>query len=148
MSLVAEVGRISLSLGRGRKHPIKITFVPLVDCFIILLIFFMLQSSFIVPHGIDLNSSKKEDNKPVGVTTAESTLVYIELHKDGEVWLDGEKISLSQLARRLPQVQGDGKPVVIGSDPGVRLQRAVDVIDVVNTRGYYKVSLREAQQFK
>ncbi len=145
---MADVGRISLSLGRGRKHPIKITFVPLVDCFIILLIFFMLQSSFIVPHGIDLNSSKKEENKPVGVTTAESTLVYIELHKNGDVWLDGEKITISQLGQQLPLVRGAGKPVVIGSDPGVRLQRAVDVIDVLNTRGYYKVSLREAQQFK
>lgn len=146
---MSEVGRISLTLGRRKKHPIKITFVPLVDCFIILLIFFMLQSSFIVPHGIELNSSKKEENKkPVGTTTSESTLVYIELHKGGEVWLDGEKTSLGELGRKLPKVSGDAKPVVIASDPGVRLQRAVDVIDVVNGRGYFKVSLREAQQFK
>lgn len=145
---MSEVGRISLSLGRRRKHPIKITFVPLVDCFIILLIFFMLQSSFVVPHGIELNSSKKEENKPVGTTTAESTLVYIELHKDGEVWLDGEKIALGELAQALPRIQGEGKPVVLASDPGVSLQRAVDVIDVLNARGYFKVSLREAQQFK
>jgi biopolymer transport protein ExbD len=145
---VAEVGRITLSLGRQRKHPIKITFVPLVDCFIILLIFFMLQSSFVVPHGIALSSSKKEENKPVGSTTAESTLVYVELHKNGEVWLDGQKIALDELAARLPRVNGEGKPVVIATDPGVLLQRAVDVIDVANSRGYFKVSLREAQQFK
>lgn len=145
---MSEIGRISLSLGRRRKHPIKITFVPLVDCFIILLIFFMLQSSFVVPHGIELNSSKKEENKPVGTTTAESTLVYIELHKNGEVWLDGEEIALGELAQALPRIQGEGKPVVLASDPGVSLQRAVDVIDVLNARGYFKVSLREAQQFK
>lgn len=145
---MSELGRISLSPGRRRKHPIKITFVPLVDCFIILLIFFMLQSSFVIPHGIELNSSKKEETKPVGTTTAESTLVYIELHRDGEVWLDGQKVSLGQLGQNLPRVRGDAKAVVIASDPGVRLQRAVDVIDVVNARGYFKVSLREAQQFK
>lgn len=145
---MAEVARISLSLGRRRKHPIKITFVPLVDCFIILLIFFMLQSSFVVPHGIALNSSRKEENKPVGATASESTLVYVELHEDGEVWLDGEKIALTDLAARLPRARGEAKPVVIATDPGVLLQRAVDVIDIANSRGYFKVSLREAQQFK
>jgi len=146
---VSEPDRISLTLGRRKKHPIKITFVPLVDCFIILLIFFMLQSSFVVPHGIELNSSKKDESKKqLGSTTSESTLIYIELHKDGGVWLDGEKTNLASLDRQIPQAKGEGKPVIIASDAGVRLQRAVDVIDVVNNRGYFKVSLREAQQFK
>ncbi|MGD9604087.1 MAG: ExbD/TolR family protein [Gammaproteobacteria bacterium] len=136
-------------MGRRKKHPIKITFVPLVDCFIILLIFFMLQSSFVVPHGIELASSKKEDNdKQVGTTTAESTLVFIELHKDGTVWLDGEQVRLAELGAKLPRIRGDAKPVIVASDPGVKLQRAVDVIDVANAHGYTKISLREAQQFK
>jgi biopolymer transport protein ExbD len=135
-------------MGGRRKHPIKITFVPLVDCFIILLIFFMLQSSFVVPHGVELSNSKKEDNKPVGNTTEESTLIYVELHKDGTFWLDGEKMPFKDFSERLPRASGSGKPMVIASDPGVPLQRAVDVIDVANGRGYTKVSLREAQQFK
>ena len=146
---MSEIGRISLSLGRKKKHPIKITFVPLVDCFIILLIFFMLQSSFVVPHGIELNHSKKDDRKQqLGDTSGESTLVYIELHKNGDVWLDGEKTALAKLSTQLPRGGKNAKPVIIASDPGVKLQRAVDVIDTVNALGYYKVSLREAQQFK
>ena len=142
-----EIQRITLSMGRKKKHPIKITFVPLVDCFIILLIFFMLESSFVIPHGVELNNSKKEENKPVGATSAESTLIYIELHKNGDVWVDGDKIAMAQLPSRLPKAHGDAKPVIIATDPGVKLQRAVDVIDTANARGYFKVSLREAQQF-
>lgn len=146
---MSEVGRISLSLGRKKKHPIKITFVPLVDCFIILLIFFMLQSSFIVPHGIELQHSRKDERKQqLGDTSGESTLVYIELHANGEVWLDGEQTSLEKFRSRLPRAGKDAKPVIIASDPGVKLQRAVDAIDAVNARGYHRVSLREAQQFK
>lgn len=145
---MSEVGRITLSLGRGRKHPIKITFVPLVDCFIILLIFFMLESSFVIPHGVELSNSKKEENKPVGSTTEESTLIFVELHRDGSFWLDGEQLPFGQFEARLPRIRGAPKPVVIASDPGVKLQRAVDVIDVLNARGYTKISLREAQQFK
>mgnify|MGYP001014036629 CR=1 FL=1 len=37
---------------------------------------------------------------------------------------------------------------IVASDPGVPLQRAVDVIDVLNAQGLNKVSLREARQFK
>ena len=90
---VAEVERISLSLGRKRRRSIRITFVPLVDCFIILLIFFMLQSSFVVPHGVDLKGEKKEALQ-AGSTKEESSLIYIELHKDGSLWLDGARESL------------------------------------------------------
>jgi biopolymer transport protein ExbD len=82
---VAELEKISLSLGRRRRRSIRITFVPLVDCFIILLIFFMLQSSFVVPHGLDLHNEKKEQIK-AGSSSAESSILYIELHKDGGPW--------------------------------------------------------------
>ena len=145
---MSDVGRISLSLGRRKKRPIKITFVPLVDCFIILLIFFMLESSFVIPHGVELNQSKKDESKPVGTTSAESTLIFVELHKDGSFWLDGEKLAFSQLGSRLPRISGTAKPVIVASDNGVRLQTAVDAIDVLNAHGYSKISLRETQQFK
>lgn len=142
---MAEVERISLSLGRKRRRSIRITFVPLVDCFIILLIFFMLQSSFVVPHGVDLKSEKKEALQ-AGSTKEESSLIYIELHKDGSLWLDGERREQSDLPRALPR--NSAKPLIVASDPGVPLQRAIDVMDLAAARGLTKVSLREARQFK
>ena len=142
---MAEVERISLSLGRKRRRSIRITFVPLVDCFIILLIFFMLQSSFVVPHGVDLRSEKKEALQ-AGSNKEESSLIYIELHKDGSLWLDGERREQSDLPRALPR--NSPKPLIVASDPGVPLQRAIDVMDIATARGLTKVSLREARQFK
>ena len=142
---MAELQKISLSLGRRRRRAIRITFVPLVDCFIILLIFFMLQSSFVVPHGMDLRNEKKEQLAP-GSSSKESSMVYIELHQDGGLWLDGERRDLADLPRALP-TKSD-KSVIVASDPGVPLQRAVDVIDVLNAQGLTRVSLREARQFK
>jgi biopolymer transport protein ExbD len=142
---VAELERISLTLGRRRRRAIRITFVPLVDCFIILLIFFMLQSSFTVPHGMDLRSEKKEQLK-AGSTSSESSLIYIELHKDGGLWLDGERRDFADLPGALPKKTD--KSVIVASDPGVPLQRAVDVIDVLNAHGLTRVSLREARQFR
>ncbi len=142
---MAELQQISLSLGRRRRRSIRITFVPLVDCFIILLIFFMLQSSFVVPHGMDLKSEKKE-KMAAGATSKESAVIYIELHKDGGLWLDGERRDFSDLPGALP-ARSD-KSIIVASDPGVPLQRAVDVIDVLNAQGLTKVSLREARQFK
>ncbi len=119
--------------------------MPLVDCFIILLIFFMLQSSFVIPHGMDLRNEKKEQLK-AGSSSQESSMVYIELHQDGGLWLDGERRDLADLPRALPRKPD--KSVIVASDPGVPLQRAVDVIDILNAHGLTKVSLREARQFK
>ncbi len=142
---MAEIAHISLGTGTKRRRSIKITFVPLVDCFIILLIFFMLQSSFVVPHGVDLANETKEKIQ-AGTTTGESSVIYIELHRDGSLWVDGERREFGDIGGALPA--NKDKPVILACDPGVELQRAVDVIDVLNARGIHKVSLREAQQFK
>lgn len=144
---MSEVARITLSLGRRRPRPIKMTFVPLVDCFIILLIFFMLQSSFVVPHGVALANEEKETMQ-AGTTSGESPVLYLELHADGSLWLDGERARLPALGQALAERGPQVKPAIVASDPGVPLQRAVDVIDVLNSRGYVKVSLREARQFQ
>lgn len=142
---MAEVQRVSLALGRRRRRSIRITFVPLVDCFIILLIFFMLQSSFSIPHGVDLRNEKKEQLE-AGASSAESSVIYIELHQDGSLWLDGERRDFAGLAGALPR--SVTKPVILASDVGVPLQRAVDVMDVLNAGGFRKISLRVARQFK
>ena len=128
-----------------KPEDIDINDTSLIDVVLLLLIFFMLQSSFVVPHGMDLKSEKKE-KMAAGATSKESAVIYIELHKDGGLWLDGERRDLSDLPGALP-VRSD-KSVIVASDPGVPLQRAVDVIDVLNAQGLTKVSLREARQFK
>jgi biopolymer transport protein ExbD len=99
----------------------------------------------VVPHGLDLHNEKKEQIK-AGSSSAESSILYIELHKDGGLWLDGERRDMADLPQALPKSKD--KPVVVASDPGVPLQRAIDVIDILNAGGFAKVSLREARQFK
>jgi len=38
-------------------------------------------------------------------------------------------------------------PIVVASDPGVRLQRAVNIIDILQRRGLSNIALTEAEQF-
>ncbi len=65
------------------------------------------------------------------------------------MWLDGARHSLATLPSALDTLRlSDFKSAIVAVDPGVPLQRAVDVIDMLGTRGLSNVLLREAKQFK
>lgn len=139
-------------LGSGRtKHrsAAKLSLTPLVDCVFILLIFFMLQSNMLRPNSMALLQSKPEAAPTRHDSSERPTVLYIELQGDQSVWVDGTRHSLASLPSALDTLRlSDFKSAIVAADPGVPLQRAVDVIDQLGARGLSNVLLREARQFK
>jgi biopolymer transport protein ExbD len=76
-------------------------------------------------------------------------VLYVELHADGAVWVDGEQRELAALPRVLAALDiSRYESGIVAVDPGVPLQRAVDVIDRLGASGLDNVLLREARQFE
>lgn len=140
---------IQLGMARRKRSAAKLSLTPLVDCVFILLIFFMLQSNLLEPHSMNLQQTKKEDAPTAVAANDKPTVLYIELHADGSLWLDGERHTSGSLRAALRAVDiGRVKSAIVATDKGVPLQGAVDVIDLLNARGLASVALREARQFK
>jgi biopolymer transport protein ExbD len=140
---------IRLALARRKRSAAKLSLTPLVDCVFILLIFFMLQSNLLQPHSMSLQQTKKEPPPSTVAANDTPTVIYVELQADGSLWLDGARhtpASIRAAVRALDLV--NVKSAIVAADPGVPLQRAVDMIDLFNARGLTNVSLREARQFK
>jgi biopolymer transport protein ExbD len=132
-----------------RRSAAKLSLTPLVDCVFILLIFFMLQSNMLRPNSMALLQSKPEAAPTRHDSSDRPTVLYIELQADQSVWVDGARHSLASLPLALESLRlSDFKSAIVAVDPGVPLQRAVDVIDMLGTRGMANVLLREARQFK
>ena len=117
-------------------RPISLT--PLIDVVFILLVFFMLASSFLDWHAVDL---KLSGSGSAEASTGESLLVQIA--ESGRLRLDGQDRSVEQLeaevSRRL-DARPD-LPVVLRPGPGVSLQRTVDVLDLLKRAGAADVAL-------
>ena len=119
----------------GRRSLISLT--PLVDVVFILLVFFMLASSFLDWRTIELNVPA-----PAAGAAANGETLVVEVLTDG-LRVAGEPVTLDQLAARLSDavVAGLDRQVVLRPVGGASLQRVVLVLDRLTAAGAADVSL-------
>ncbi len=111
---------------------------PMADLVFLLLIFFLLSSSFILPTGIPVNPPKSESS----VTTKDQPLV-VTITRDGTVYIDEEKVAVPELATALGvRLSGSAsKSVVVRGDESVSLGRLVEVMDMARKAGAEKLAI-------
>ncbi|GJQ19983.1 MAG: biopolymer transporter ExbD [Bacteroidia bacterium] len=104
----------------------------LTDIVFLLLIFFLLSSSFVLQTGIKVQLPRS--------ATAEQqsqTQIIVTVTADGRVYLNTEQVGVDALGARLaPLVSKDPeKLVIIKADQTVSLQSAVQVMDIAKGVG-------------
>ena len=116
-------------------------FSSLTDIVLLLMIFFLLSSSFVMQTGIKVQLPKAETGEPQSAKN-----VVITLTDAGKLYLNGEQLDLSTLGPKLSAVIGKEKEqvVIIKADRTVSLQRTVEVIDVAKAVGAAKFMIATA----
>jgi biopolymer transport protein ExbD len=127
---------------RSRKE-VEIAIVNLVDVIFILLIFFIMTTTFSKETGLDIT-------KPSAGSAAqlEKRNILIGIGKEGTIHLDERQVDLRMLQGILRrEVAEDAeKAVVIVSDRDADMGVVVDVMDECNQAGVRKVSVAANQE--
>ena len=127
-----------------RRRASRLSLTPLIDVVFILLIFFMLESDFLRPYVMELGQQGGGERDK----SAQTTPILIELHADRSVWINQGEYSMERVDNVIYDLNpASDSPVVVAADPGVPLQRAVTVIDILQRRGLSKIALTEAENF-
>ena len=108
------------------------SYSSLTDIVMLLLIFFLLSSSFVIQPGIKVQLPKAE----TGETQSDKNIT-VTLTEKGLVYLNTEQITIETLGQKLSSaMQSDAdKIVVIKADRNVTLQNTVQVIDIAKAVG-------------
>ena len=123
---------------RARAHRSLVSLTPLIDVVFILLIFFMLASSFSVHQVIDMLT-------PTAVRqghTKELGAVLVRMRSNGALDLNGEPLTRSQLVQRVAawSVSHQPRRYLIQPEPGVTVQQVVGLVDLLKSSGAKVVS--------
>ena len=112
---------------------------PLIDVVFILLMFFMLASSFKNPGGLELRVPGS-----AGASELMTRSVILRVADDSLVWLDGESLTIEELRITLSNLSKQDSSVFVRvqSDDGVTMQQLVNVLDVIGVAGLSNVSVR------
>ncbi len=116
---------------------------PLIDMVFILLIFFMVTTTFVKDMQVDLNrpgasSAEISSDKSIRVTLDSSKKIYF----------DGQEVELWALQGLLRNTlkTSDSKDVLVITDSSVSAQSLIDVIDQIRLAGAENVGVATEQQ--
>ncbi len=103
------------------------SFSSLTDIVLLLLIFFLLSSTFIIQPGIKVKLPVSD--------TAESTNernITITLTDKGGIYLNQEKVSFNDLPAKWNQLMAinPDQAIIIRADKGVTIERTVAILDI------------------
>ena len=118
---------------RERKETIEdINISPLIDMVFILLIFFMVSTTFVKDMKLDLN-------RPAASSSSTASTKAIRLYIDnlGDIYLDGEPVRVWVVQSRIRDLldASTGKSVLVVTDDQVPSGRLVEVIDQARLAG-------------
>ena len=115
---------------------------PLTDCVFLLLIFFMVTTTFITTKGISVEMpSGKSESRP-------SKDVNIVVDRDGVIQINGEITEMAQLADRIRQVMeaNNTKNAVLEADPRIVHERVVKIVDVARGEGIETIAYANTEE--
>jgi len=128
---------------RRLKPQATVDLVPMIDVVFQLVVFFMVSTTFIITPGIGLTFPASTTAEPVVMTKMVVTVKSRE-----EIYLNQERINISQLGERLEQM-GAGKDdpevertIILEGDKGAPYSLIIEVLDALRKNGFKDVNLK------
>lgn len=120
----------------------RISLTPLIDVVFILLVFFMLESTFLTEGEVAVAAESQG-----GAASAEPPL-QLELLDTDWVWLNGQRVAYPQWLEALDALPVEPTVAVqLHTANQVPVQRVVAVIDALNARAISSISIGRARGF-
>ena len=126
------------------KEPaVGLNMTPLIDMVFILLVFFVVNTSFVKETGVEIQRPSAKS-----AVKQEQATILIAVNREGEIWIDKQRVDLRALRgqiERLHTESPEGSVVVLAdseSETGVVMQ----VVDQARLAGVAKVAVAATEQ--
>ncbi len=124
-----------------RNKTTGLNLTPLIDIVFLLLVFFLLTTHFIEEDGIGVRLPSA-----ASVTQRDRNEVAVAITREGDLFVEGERLRLDALAEKLRTMVKDDTTVVIRGDRDVPLQTAVSVMEAAKKTGAARLVVATIQE--
>ena len=115
----------------------KVNLTPLMDVVFILLIFFVVTSSFVKESGIEVE-------RPAARTAVvqERANIIVAITDSGDIWVDGQRVDIYTVRTQIEGLRAENPEgaVVIQADAQSRTGLAIEVLDQIRLAGVTNVA--------
>ncbi|MGM0542842.1 MAG: ExbD/TolR family protein [Pseudomonadota bacterium] len=114
----------------------EVNLTPMLDVVFIMLIFFIVTTSFIKESGIDVNRPESSDASP-----RPDAQVLVALSPEGAVWVDGRAIDAHRVGEEVAGMISEDGSVVIQADRDSTTGLLIEVMDRLEQAGVDQVAV-------
>ena len=126
---------------RREDEDAVIDMTPMLDIVFIMLIFFIVTTSFVKEAGIDVQKPKAANasQKP-------SANIFIAVRENGEIWMDKRMVDVERVSANIEKLLAEQPTdiVIIQADKGSKHGTVVKVMDAIKEAGIDKISIAAA----
>jgi biopolymer transport protein ExbD len=123
---------------RREAEEAAIDLTPMLDVVFIMLIFFIVTTSFVKEAGIDVNRPKaaKAQQKPTAT-------IFVAVRANGEIWLDKRAVDVERVGATIEKLLAESPTdtVIVQADKEAKHGVVVSVMDQIKLAGIEKISI-------
>lgn len=127
-----------IKIKSSKRLDASLNMTPMIDCVFLLLIFFLLTTSFITEEGIAV---KLPQARSTVQQKEEDITIYLD--KQGNISIRGEKLQFAELYNKLCKLIGKKQDqlVILKADREIILNKAVKVMDIAKSAGAGRICI-------
>ncbi len=113
-----------------------IDLTPMLDVVFIMLIFFIVTTSFVKEAGVDVNRPKASQAK-----SKPSATIFLAIRANGEVWLDKRAVDVERVGAQIEKMLAESPTdtVIVQADKESKHGVVVSVMDQIKLAGIEKI---------
>ena len=123
---------------RSTEQSSDIDMTPMLDIVFIMLIFFIVTTSFVKESGIDVN-------RPTAQTAErkEQGHIIVSIKPNGEIWIDKRQVDIRAVRANVARLHSENPlgSVIIASDKETKVRILVQVMDQIRVAGITNASI-------
>ncbi|NOQ65166.1 MAG: biopolymer transporter ExbD [Methyloprofundus sp.] len=120
-----------------KRQPLDISLTPMIDVVFLLLIFFMVTTTFSKEKIIKVQLPQADGQE---LEHQDKQVLSLTIDKAGQYFIDGKALSgrsLAALTKALKEHKGDRNiPLIINADKSASVQSAITVLNVASKLGF------------
>lgn len=123
-------------LGADDAEASEVNLTPMLDVVFIMLIFFIVTTSFIKESGVEITRPESSAASP-----RPDAQVMVAITPEGAVWVDGRAVDLHRVGGEVAGLVSDGGAVVIQADRDATTGLLIEVMDRIREAGVEQVAV-------
>lgn len=114
----------------------EVNLTPMLDVVFIMLIFFIVTTSFIKESGVEIERPESSAASP-----RPDAQVLVALTPEGAVWVDGNPVDAHRVGQKVAEMVSDDGSVVIQADRNSTTGLLIEVMDRIKQAGVEQIAV-------